>query len=48
MKQLICLIAALMALWIVFSFADIVHDNNTVNPSHWRYNAFTVLFDGGK
>lgn len=48
MKKAIYLVFALMALWLVFSFCDIVHDNNTMNPSHWQYNAFTVLLGGDK
>lgn len=43
-NALLALLSVVIAAWILTSYADIVADNSTPNPTHHEYNFFSVVF----
>lgn len=38
-----CSVCVVALAWLLFSWLDIVADNNTPKPEHSKYNAFSVV-----
>lgn len=43
MKKIIYVVCAVVCAWMVFSFVDIVSDNNSQNPEHANINLFCLM-----
>lgn len=44
MKKIITIILVAFLAWGVFSWADIISDNNEPNPQHSNLNLFVLLY----
>lgn len=45
MKKIMYALCALLAVWVLVSYCEVVTQNLSTNPTYWEYNAFVLLCD---
>lgn len=47
-NALVCTVGILLAVWLVWSWADVIADNGQPNPIHSEYNLFVMMVNSAE